>query len=391
MSEKPTTPGPPVGVRRHKRPAPTIDLTATETASNATAPPEPPPAHEQPEAAASGLDAQSTANQGSSFKPPGRFSLPAVMGGFFGAALTAIILAALWFAGAVPARYVASGDGGAQIADLEKRMRELESRPADPGVSERLTAAENAMKSLGVTLTALTKRSDEGVSIAADARSRADAAQNAVTKLRDNVQNLNTSAGLSSADADAVQRRLSALEQATAKPTSDKGARLALSAAALRDAVASGMPFVAELDEVRSLGADEKSLAPLIPFATSGVVTVAALAQELRSLVPAIMKASGAQALPGGYLERLEASAAKLVRIRPVNAPEGDDSSAVLARVEKEAASAAIDDALVDLGKLDPAIRAPAQNWIAKAQSRQAALAAARQLASTTAHVLGKQ
>src|SRR5262249_16055796 len=150
--------------------------------------------------------------------------------------------------------------------DLEKRMRELESRPADPGVSERLTATENAMKSLGVALTALTKRSDEGVSIAADARSRADAAQSAVTQLRDNVQNLNTSAGFSTADADIVQKRLTALEQATAKPTSDKAARLALSAAALRDAVASGMPFAVELDEVRSLGADEKSLAPLIPF-----------------------------------------------------------------------------------------------------------------------------
>jgi hypothetical protein len=104
-----------------------------------------------------------------------------------------------------------------------------------------------------------------------------------------------------------------------------------------------------------------------------------------------MVKASGGQALAGGYLERLEASAAKLVRIRPINAPTGDDAADVLARVEKEAASAAIDDALIDLGKLDAATRAPAQAWIAKTQARQAALAAARQLASDTTHALGRQ
>jgi hypothetical protein len=62
----------------------------------------------------------------------------------------------------------------------------------------------------------------------------------------------------------------------------------------------------------------------------------------------------------------------------------------VLARVEIEAAHAAIDDAIADLGKLDPATRAPAQDWIKKAQARQAAFAAARQLASETTHALGK-
>ena len=151
-----------------------------------------------------------------------------------------------------------------------------------------------------------------------------------------------------------------------------------------------GTPFVAELEEVKSLGADEKALAPLTQFAKSGTPTNAALAQELRALLPALLKSSGAQA-PSGFLERLEANAGKLVRIRPVDAPAGDNASAVLARVEIEAAHAAIDDAIADLGKLDPAMRAPAQEWIKKAQARQAAFAAARQLASETTHALGKR
>ena len=79
------------------------------------------------------------------------------------------------------------------------------------------------------------------------------------------------------------------------------------------------------------------------------------------------------------------------MRIRPVDAPAGDDASAVLARVEIEVAHAAIDDAIVDLGKLDAAARAPAQDWITKAQARQAAFAAARQIASEATHALGKR
>src|SRR5664280_2257850 len=163
----------------------------------------------------------------------------------------------------------------------------------------------------------------------------------------------------------------------------------ALSAAGLRDAVASGVPFTAELAQAKSLGADDKVLAPLTPFAAPGVPTPPALAQELRALLPAMLKISGAQAPEGGFLERLQANAGKLVRIRPIDAPPGDDPSAVLARIEIDAAKADIPAALADIGKLTDATRAPAQAWVAKAQARQAALAAARQYAADTARALG--
>jgi hypothetical protein len=101
-----------------------------------------------------------------------------------------------------------------------------------------------------------------------------------------------------------------------------------------------------------------------------------------------MLKVSGTQA-PSGFLERLEANAGKLVRIRPVDAPKGDDASSVLARIEIDAAKADIPAALADLGKLNDATRAPAQAWIAKAQARQAALADARRYAADAARALG--
>ena len=282
-------------------------------------------------------------------------------------------------------------------AALNDRIAKLEAAAArpqapDPSVSERLSAADNAMKSLGIALTALTKRHDETAAGAAEARARADAAEKAVTQMRASIQDVTKNAlpGLSPAEVDIVQKRIAALEQTAKAQPADSSARLALSAAALREAVLSGVPFVTELEEVKVLGADEKVLAPLTPFAENGAPTNAALAQELRALIPALMKSSAAQA-PTGFLERLEANAGKLVRIRPVDAPAGDDASAVMARVEIEAAHAAIDDAIVDLGKLDAAARAPAQEWIRKAQARQAAFAAARQIASEATHALGKR
>jgi hypothetical protein len=384
------------GPRRKKRAAPTIDLTATETPQpEAASPPKPdppPPAQEPPAAG-------------------GPISMATLAAGVAGAVTVTLVLFALWLTGLVPVRYAASTDTGAQVpADtkaidtLTQRVSQIEAAisklpTSDAGVAERLNAADNAMKSLGIALTALNRRSDDIAAIASQARERADAAAQAVAELRASVQEAakNSSAGISPGELDALQKRIAALEQSAkaarddiARASSaDIAARLALSAAGLRDAVASGAPFAAELAQAKLLGADDKVLVPLAPFAAAGVPTAPALAQELRALLPAMLKISGAQAPEGGFLERLQANAGKLVRVRPVDAPPGDDASALLARLEIDAVKADIAAALADLGKLADATRAPAQDWINKANARQAALAAARQYAADTARALG--
>jgi hypothetical protein len=321
-----------------------------------------------------------------------------------------LVLFVLWLTGLLPVRTVASTDTTAQgptdtktIDALTKRVSKIEEAikklPAsDPGVAERLSAADNATKSLGIALAALNRRSDEIAATAGQARERADAAAKAVTDLRASMQDIakNFTAGISPAELDALQKRVAALEQSTkaarddiAKASSaDIAARLALSAAALRDAVASGAPFAAELAQAKSLGADEKVLTSLAKFAVTGVPMAQALAQELRAMLPAMLKISGAQAPEAGFLERLQANAGKLVQIRPVNVPPGDDPSAVQARLEIDAARADIAAALGDLGKLADAARAPAQAWIERAKARQAALTASRQFAADTARAL---
>jgi len=390
MSDKRTTPDPAVAAGRPKRSAPTIDLTASEITPDGhhVAADDPVP---EPDSAQERSAGAHKTGAGHWTWPTAHIGWQPLAAGFAGAAIMMITLFVLWSLGLVPARYDnTSSTGSPSITALNERVGKVESVtakiPDDSKVSEHLTAADSAMKSLGVALAALNKRTD-------DVAARVAASEKTLAELRDSVRDLtkSTSAGLSPVDVDAMQKRLGALEQATKTANYDNAARLALSATALRDAVAGGMPFNIELDEAKALGADDKILAPLVPFAPSGIPSAAALGHELHELVPAMQKVAGAQAPKSSFLERLEANAEKLVRIRPVGAPVGDDASAVLARIEIESAKADIAGALADLGKLDGTVRAQAQDWIAKAQARQAALAASRQFAAETARALGKQ
>jgi hypothetical protein len=445
MTEKRPTPDESAGKGRRKSAAPTIDLKATEVRAEPAAgdppgktppvqetPANVPPAHEPPkkdppvkEPPKPKPPAQS---QGSAAPPPppgdrkGGGSVSAFVAGIAGALAISLILAGLWFAGILTPR---DGGSNAQIAALEKKIQDLQNRPApepantdalrariakmedtlknmpagDNGLAERASAADNAMKSLGLALTALNRRNEEIAEKASTAQQRADAAEKAVSDLRASAQDVSktANAGPSSAELEPLEKRIAALEQQIKGAqtqiekalASDKSVRLALSATALREAVTRGAPFGDELAQAKSLGGERYILSPLTPFATSGLPDEKQLAAELRALSPALQKAAGSPKPSGNFIERLQANAEHLVRIRPVDAPPGDDPSAVLARIEVDAAHDDINATLADLSKLPEKTRAPAQSWIEKAKSRQAALAAARGFAADAARALG--
>jgi len=412
---------------KRKRAAPTIDLKATEvpephaaksdapakekqkeTPKAAAPPPEPPPSPEPTPAAEPA--------------PPGDFIKTIAMplaAGFAGALLGGAVV---W--GLMPR---AASDGG-QVAALQKQIRDLQNRPApaadtqaldalrerlgkieqniaslppgDKTVADRLAAAEGAMKSLGVALAALNKRSDDAAANAKQADDRAAIAEKAVSELRDSVSSAKQQASnaVDAGQLAAVQQRIAALEQsvketreqAAQNATADKAARLALSAAALRDAIDSGKPYQAELAEAKALGADEAALAPLASFAPTGLPSRKSLAHELGALVPALVKAAGVEDAPSGFLERLQANASHLVRFSAINAPAGDKPGDVLARVELAAAHDDIDAALTDIGKLPEKVRQQAADWVTKAVARGKALAAANAFASDAARGLAR-
>jgi len=382
------------GARRKKGVPPTIDLTVTEMPAGAAGPQqsEPPPTASEPPPAA-----QEPRSIPAQKAPPATSgSLSRYIAGAAGAVTMTVILFGLWLTDLLPVRYEATPGSTQQLAADSKaidafsqRVSKIEESISKMQASgERLTAAENTLKS----------QSDAAVANAAQGRARADEAMTAVNDLRASIDaTKSSSGGISATDFDTLQQRIAVLEQSAkaareeiAKTSSrDSAARQALSAAALRDAVVSGAPFAAELAQAKSLGAIDKEISVLEPFAATGIPSPAALAQELHNLLPAMVNLAGAQAPQGGFLERLQANAGKLVRIRPVDAPPSDDPLAVLSRIENDVAKSDVAAALADLGKLPNPIRAPAQGWISKAQAREGALKAARQYAAAAARAIG--
>jgi hypothetical protein len=92
----------------------------------------------------------------------------------------------------------------------------------------------------------------------------------------------------------------------------------------------------------------------------------------------------------GGFLEKLQAGAEKLVRIRPIDEVAGNDPAAIVARIEVKASQADISGALAELAKLPAAARAPAEAWIKKAEMRMAALDASRRISADALSGLSK-
>lgn len=378
-----------------RRRPPTIDLTATEIETE-------PPA--QPGGPAPGAgDAGGGAADAATRRAPGNFAGRGawlVMAAAAGAIVMAAVFAALWLAGVLPAQnpapeaatQPANTSGAAQIStQLQQIQNELQAQRPDNAFATRLAAVSAQIKVLGDSVAALNHRLDEVAGAAQNALQRANAAaESANGAAQGTVQR---------SDLDALAHQIAAL-QGTVKTLSDneahrpqsandEHARAALAADALRAVVERGAPYQAELAAVRSLGADPGATAALEPFATSGVPTAMTLAQALAMLTPDLAKTAGGAPASGSFLGRLEDNARNLVRVTPVDAPPGDDPAAVIARLNFDAAHADIAAALADIAHLPQSAKTLAEPWVQKANARDAAIAAARRIATDALAALG--
>jgi hypothetical protein len=389
-----------------RRRPPTIDLTATEVDA------EKPTAAQEPVAADTPSNGSSSRQTGESAPGSLRSSIKTAVAGIAaGAILIAAIGAGLWFGGYLPPGLLPASPSvqppnTAAIADISARLNKIEGALAtrqqpvpppqpDPALASRLAAVEAATKSLGDSLAALTRRTDDAAAAAQNALAQAKAASTAADAAKSAAQT-----SLARGDLDALAARIAALEStiktladdlkhqtATAE---DRVARLAVAAETLRTTVERGAPYPAELAAAKSLGADQSATAPLEPFAAAGVPAARALAHELASLTPALQQAAEPAASNSSFLGRLENNAQRLVRITPVDAPAGDDPSSVVTRIGVDAAHADIAAALTDIAKLPDAAKPLTAAWVEKAQARNAAIAASKKLAVDALAALSK-
>ena len=389
-----------------RRRPPTIDLTAHEVATER-------PADAQDLAAASAATADSAGTDGANESQSGRIlrrTTPYIFAGLIGAAVVAVAVAGLWFSGLAPQRVnegsqSASGPSpdSARMSEIEAQLEKLQgaaqAKPPDAGLTSRITGVETQTKALGDAVTALAHRVDEIATstrdLATEGKAAAAAAAAAAEEAKAAAQTKTPSG-----DLDQISRRLEALENAvkaltadTARASSsadDRLARAAAAAAALAAGVERGAPFNTELASVTALGADQNAIAALAPFAADGLPSNATLSRELIQLLPALRN-SMAASKEGSLIARLELNAQKLVRItRTDSASVGDDPSLIISRIDMDARNGDIAGALADIARLPPPARAAADEWVKKAQAREAAVAASRGIAAEAVAALGK-
>jgi hypothetical protein len=406
---------------------PTIELKATEVEN-------PAPAQNTGAAEPAGAAPDGAATEPSPAAPPtggrsrGRLKFYAVGAG---AGALVAVAAGLWATGYLPtdsavapaetpapsAAAPSSAIGGDITVRLDKIERAIQAQqqglqhqePAlvPPALGNRLTAAEAQTKLLADQLSTLNRRIDDIAAASQSAAKQAGAAvivaeaakQTAQDAAKDTQKSAGTS-GVQQSDIDAITNRVASLESAVkalsdsaAHPSAtgaDTAARLSVAAEALRAAVERGAPYQAELAAVQSLGADQNTVAALVPFAAGGVPSATSLSRDLAALMPAFQQAVHAAPGETTFIGRLKANAQKLVRVTPVDAPAGADPSTVIGRIALDAARADIPAALTEVAALPDSTKPLTADWVAKAQARDTAIAASRQITADALAALTK-
>ena len=375
---------------RAKRTPPTIDLEATEVATQpqeTAAEPEAQPAHAAPEQAES--DQVDEEPERIEAQAPAPSISPWVIAPFSGAAAAAIVIAVGWMLGwpAVQAPPAALQVTSATVDALSGRVSAVEAkagRPAtDPSMAARIDAIDKSIGSLRSDVANLRTQADKTASALNDVKSAPGAAAPDLSALNDRIAQLERASRAERAE---LAQQGEKIADAT---KDDKPLRSVVAAALLDVAVRHGDPYQQQLAAARSLAAKPDTLKPLDTFASSGIPTPVALSRELLTIVPKLSPPAEAPAASAGIVERLQAGASKLVRIERTDGV-GNDRGAIVARVTAAALRNDFGEARRELKSLPEADRTAAQAWLDKADARDAALAASRKFADDAMADLAK-
>jgi hypothetical protein len=384
---------------RPKREPPTIDLEATEVSSetksaagaSSEATPEP-VAEPTPEAAKASVEESPVAGT------PSRPVSPWIVAPVSGAVAAALVIGVGWMLGwpaiqpasAPPAPQISAAIDGltARVAGLEPKV----GKP-DPAAAARTEALEKTVAALRTELAATRAQGDKLASAINDVKSapRGDGtASPDLSGVDERIAKIESQMRTQGAEI-AQQGSKLADAKADAKPADDMALRRLVSAALLDVQVRIGEPYPATLATTKALAPNPDVLKPLDQFAEKGVPNANRLSTELLALVPKLSPAAQQNdATTGtGIVERLQAGAAKLVKIERTDTA-GNDRGAVVARITAAALRNDFNEARRELKTLEPADRAAAQSWLERADARDAALAASRQFATDAMAALAK-
>lgn len=187
-----------------------------------------------------------------------------------------------------------------------------------------------------------------------------------------------------------LEQRLVALEaRPTAAATAGEVGAVLARVGQLRNAVATGAPYLIDLNALASLDAAGEeapaaAITALRPFAADGVPTVAGLRVRLSAIAGAVVRAEGA-AGEDTWWRRTADRMASLVSVRRTGALPGDGAEAIVARAELHLQAGALAVALDAMRRLGGAPADAAKPWLDAAEAR---LAADRAMAELEAYAI---
>jgi len=331
--------------------------------------------------------------------PAARPVSPWIVAPVSGVVAAALVIGVGWMLGwpaiqpacAPPAPQLSAAIDGlaARVAGLEPKV----GKP-DPAAAARTEALEKTVAALRTELAATRAQGDKLASAINDVKSapRGDGtASPDLSGIDARIAKIESQMRTQGAEI-AQQGSKLADAKADAKPADDMALRRLVSAALLDVQVRIGEPYPATLATTKALAPNPDVLKPLDQFAEKGVPNANRLSTELLALVPKLQPAAqqnNAATTGTGIVERLQAGAAKLVKIERTDTA-GNDRGAVVARITAAALRNDFNEARRELKTLEPADRAAAQSWLERADARDAALAASRQFATDAMAALAK-
>lgn len=400
--------GQPPELNRPKRPPPTLDLAATDVSR-----PLDPPHREEVnfEAEPAAPDEATPPMEDIPPVPPPRASRTGtvLVGALSGAAAAALLLGLVWGAewpigttaqDVARPQVVAAAPNNTALDDLAARMARIEARPVTSpalpatapdlsAITGRLDALDKSIAALRDDLAAVRTQAEQNLAAVNDVKSAPREAPPApdLSPITTRLSQIETAAR---AQAASIAAQTSALAKQSAKPADDAPLRRVVAASLLDLQVRQNEPYAAALAAAKPLAEDAQKLGALDGFAATGLPNDVALSRELQALLPKLAPAQAVATTGTGIIDRLQAGAARLVKIERTDVAIGNDNAAIVSRASVAARQNDVASAARELKTLAPADRAIVQPWLDKVAARDAALAAARQFAADATTSLNK-
>lgn len=397
VDDRPENQGSPPESERPRREPPTIDLDATEVTSETAKASE----TATPEAGPEPSAAEPTPHPVPASAPVS----PWIVAPVSGAVAAALVIGVGWMLGwpavqpaaapPAPQLNAAAIDGlTARVTGIETKIGKPAVPVADPASLTRMDALEKSLATLRGELATTRAQSEKLATSVNEVKSapRADGTPAPdLSGINEQIAKIETAIQTQAAEIAKQASSMAESKSADLKAVDDLPLRRVVAAALLDVLVRTGDPYPAALAAAKTLAPNADALKPLESFAAMGVPNAGKLSSELLTLVPKLSPVTPQDnATTGsGIVERLQAGAAKLVRIERTDTV-GSDRGAVVARATAAALRNDFNEARRELKTLPPADRAAAQAWLDKADARDAALAASRQFAADAMNVLAK-